>query len=115
MMLGALLATAAHALTALLAAADEEQFDPDKVSPGPIGFAVVALLAIALFFLGLDLVRRLRRSRFRAEIQAELAEELAAKEAAEAAGEASDAGDGAPDAELGREGAAGADPRPDND
>lgn len=108
MMLGALLATTA---TALLAAAEDEQFDPDQVTSGPIGFAVIALMAVALFFLGLDLVRRLRRSRFRAEIQAELAEEVAAMEAAKANDPASDskpAPESSGDAE-------GADPRPESD
>lgn len=72
---------AAVPLTSFIAE-DAEQFDPDQVSPGVGGFAVIALLAVALFFLGMDLVRRLRRSRYRAEIQADLAEEVAAMRAA---------------------------------
>lgn len=80
--------THAAQLTTLLAeAAEKEQFDPNKVSPGVGGFLVVALLAIALFFLGFDLVRRLRRAKYRAEIQAELAAEIAERDAAEAAAE----------------------------
>lgn len=50
-------------------------------SPPPITFVVTALFAIAIFFLGFDLVRRLRRSRFRAEIRENLAAELAEREA----------------------------------
>ena len=78
--------THAAQLTTLLAeAAENEQFDPDKVSPGVGGFLVVALLAIALFFLGFDLVRRLRRAKYRAEIHEELAAEIAERDAAAAA------------------------------
>ncbi|MDI6023971.1 hypothetical protein QBL02_10490 [Leucobacter sp. UT-8R-CII-1-4] len=66
----------------LAEAAESEQFDPNKVTPGVGGFLVIALLAIALFFLGFDMVRRLRRSKYRAEIQEELAAEIAERDAA---------------------------------
>lgn len=59
----------------LLVAADE-QFDPNQVTPGVAGFLVVAVLAVALSFLGIDLVRRIRRSRYRSEIREEIAQEL---------------------------------------
>lgn len=59
---------------------EKEEFDPDKVSPGVAGFVVVAAIAVALFFLGFDLVRRLRRAKFRDEIQRELAAELAERD-----------------------------------
>lgn len=72
-------------LSLLAAAAEENQVDPSKVSPGFGGFLVIALLAVALFFLGLDMVRRLRRAKFRAEIQEELAAEIAERDAAAAA------------------------------
>ena len=55
------------------------------MTPGVGGFLVVALLAIALFFLGFDMVRRLRRAKYRAEIQEELAAEIAERDAALAA------------------------------
>lgn len=110
--------THAAQLTTLLAeAAEKEQFDPNKVSPGVGGFLVVALLAIALFFLGFDLVRRLRRAKYRAEIQAELAAEIAERDAAAEEGTtgvadiASEATESAPangDADAGE-----ADPRPE--
>ncbi len=78
--------THAAQLTTLLAeAAEKEPFDPNKVTPGVGGFLVVALLAIALFFLGFDMVRRLRRAKYRAEIQEELAAEVAERDAALAA------------------------------
>lgn len=71
-------------LTAALPAVlpnDLEQVDADQVSPGVGGFLVVALMAFAVVALVFDLVRRLRRARFRDEIADELAEELAARHA----------------------------------
>lgn len=61
-------------------------FDPASVTPGVVGFTMTALFALAVIFLGWDLVRRLRRSRYRAEIQEELQAELAEREAAGAEG-----------------------------
>lgn len=86
-------ATTAWFGSVLVAATENEQFDADKVSPGVGGFVAVAAIAIALFFLGFDMVRRLRRAKFRAEIQEELAAEIAERDAALAAAEAGDAGD----------------------
>lgn len=56
--------------------ATEEEFDPNQVSPGVAGFVVVAVLAIAVFFLGFDFVRRLRRSKYRSQVREEIALEL---------------------------------------
>jgi hypothetical protein len=55
--------------------------DPSKVynSPGLIGFVAVFLMMVAATFLILDMVRRVRRVRYRTEIQAKLASETAAK------------------------------------
>ena len=55
--------------------------DPNKVyySPGVIGFIAVFLMMVAATFLVLDMVRRVRRVRYRAEIQEKLAGETAAK------------------------------------
>jgi hypothetical protein len=55
--------------------------DPDKIyySPGVIGFAAVFLLMLAVTLLVADLVRRVRRVRYRAEIQEKLASETAVK------------------------------------
>lgn len=50
-------------------------------SPPPITFVVTAFFAIAVFLLGFDLVRRIRRARFRSEIHENLAGELAEHEA----------------------------------
>ena len=79
----------AVALGQIARAAEEAEFDPNTVSPGVIGFVVTALLGLAVIFLGFDLVRRLRRSRYRHEIGEALAAEIAERDAA--AGDAADA------------------------
>lgn len=55
--------------------------DPDKVyySPGVIGFFSVFFLMVAATFLLADMVRRVRRIRYRQEIKEKLASETAAK------------------------------------
>lgn len=55
--------------------------DPSKVyySPGVVGFIAVFLMMVAATFLILDMVRRVRRVRYRTEIQEKLASEAAAK------------------------------------
>jgi hypothetical protein len=57
--------------------------DPDTVTPGPIGFAAILFVGIAVILLGLDMVRRIRRTTYRAEIQQRLADEMAARDAAQ--------------------------------
>jgi hypothetical protein len=52
--------------------------NPDTVTPGPVGFLAIAFVAIAVVLLGFDLVRRIRRTTYRAEIQERLAEEARA-------------------------------------
>ncbi|MGB4136432.1 MAG: hypothetical protein WA971_07705 [Microbacterium sp.] len=56
--------------------------DPNLVTPGFGGFAIVALLVIAVVLLIWDMNRRIRRVRYRAEVR----EELDAEEAARAEG-----------------------------
>lgn len=55
--------------------------DPTKLyySPGVIGFVAVFLMMLAATFLIIDMVRRVRRVRYRAEIQEKLASEAAGK------------------------------------
>lgn len=60
--------------------------DPNTVTPGVIGFTVMALIAAAVFFLGWDLNRRVRRIQFREEAQAKIADEVAEMERQKAAG-----------------------------
>jgi hypothetical protein len=63
--------------------------DPTLVTPGPWGFVVIALLAVAVVALVWDMMRRIRRGRVRADINAE----LDAQEQAAAAVRASDVDD----------------------
>jgi hypothetical protein len=51
--------------------------DPDTVTPGPIGFLAIFFVAVAVVLLGLDMVRRIRRTTYRAEIQERLKNEQA--------------------------------------
>lgn len=73
---------------------DVPELDPDTVTSGPLGFAIIALSALAVIGLSFPLVRTLRRISYREQVRAEIAEELAARDAAAAAG-AVDAGSGA--------------------
>ena len=74
-------------IATLLAAASTPTPTPSSppaelVTPGPIGFAVMALLAIIVILLILDMLRRVRRARYRDEVNEEL--DLAEKQAREA-------------------------------
>jgi len=52
--------------------------DESIVTPGPLGFAAIAFIGVAVFFLVWDMLRRIRRGRYREEVNAELdAEERA--------------------------------------
>jgi len=51
---------------------------PDSVTPGVWGFLVIFLIGVVVILLVIDMVRRIRRVRYRAEI----AEKLDAEEAA---------------------------------
>lgn len=46
--------------------------DPDLVTPGPWGFAAILFIALAVALLVWDMLRRVRRGRYRAEIGEEL-------------------------------------------
>jgi len=74
--------------------------EDDQVTPGVIGFVVTAVFAVVCILLIIDMVRRMRRVRYRAEVQEEIAAELEARRAAEAG-----------DSELGAQGAPGASER----
>ena len=67
---------ATHAVIAL-AAKEGEEFNPDKVTPGPEGFIATAVFAAAVITLGFLLVKRIRRNSFRHEIREDIAAELA--------------------------------------
>jgi hypothetical protein len=51
--------------------------DESLIGPGIWGFAIFAFVAIVSILLAMDMVRRTRRVRYRAEIQARLADEAA--------------------------------------
>lgn len=55
--------------------------DPNLVSPGPVGFVAIAVLAIVVVFLVWDLLRRIRRVRYRAEVSAALDAEMVENDA----------------------------------
>ncbi len=61
----------------LLVFETDVEFNEDKVSPGPEGFIATAVFALAVLVLGFLLVRRIRRSHFRAEARESIAAELA--------------------------------------
>lgn len=49
--------------------------DPNLVTPGPIGFALMAVLAIVVALLLWDMLRRIRRAGYRSQISEQLDEE----------------------------------------
>ena len=67
----------------LLASTPEPEFDPNTVTPGAVGFIVIFLVAVVTVLLVLDMVRRIRRTTYRAQIQEKLQAEAAAKKANE--------------------------------
>jgi hypothetical protein len=62
----------------LLGAATPPPIDEDQVTPGVWGFIAIAAVMIASILLILDMVRRIRRVRYRAEVQERLAAEAEA-------------------------------------
>jgi hypothetical protein len=73
----------ASSVTALLAVAAEEEFDPNDVTPGVEGFVITFIVMAVVLLLVLDMVRRIRRVNYRAEAQARLDAEERASEAGE--------------------------------
>ncbi|QMU97602.1 hypothetical protein FVO59_10515 [Microbacterium esteraromaticum] len=58
--------------------------DPDSVTPGFAGFAMIVLIVVAVVLLIWDMNRRIRRVRYREEVRQELdAEEAALREQGE--------------------------------
>jgi hypothetical protein len=58
--------------------------DEDLVTPGIVGFIITFLIALATVFLVIDMVRRVRRTRYREEIREKLEAEAAAANGAPA-------------------------------
>jgi hypothetical protein len=77
------------------------EFDPDTVSPGPIGFIAIFFVAVVVLLLMVDMTRRIRRTRYREEIRGRLeAEKLEADLARDAAPERDRRAPGAPAADA---------------
>ena len=67
-------------LTTVATPIPEITVDPTSVTPGPWGFGAIVVLTIAVVLLLLDMLRRVRRGRYRAELREQLdEEELAAR------------------------------------
>ncbi len=60
-----------------------EEIDPNLVTPGVVGFLLTFGLAVAVVLLVIDMTRRIRRIRYRAEVTERLDAEEAAAERAE--------------------------------
>ena len=65
-------------LTSAATPLPEITVDPTSVTPGPWGFGAIVILTIAVVLLLLDMLRRVRRGRYRAEVREQLDEEDAA-------------------------------------
>lgn len=58
----------------------EKDFDENSVTPGWVGFAITFAVAACTVFIVIDMVRRVRRVRYRGEIREQLEAERAAEE-----------------------------------
>jgi hypothetical protein len=61
-------------------AKDKPMFDPNSVTPGVIGFLVTFAFMVLIVLLVRDMVRRVRRTQYRAEVNERLDAEEAAQE-----------------------------------
>lgn len=86
----------ASSVTALLAVAAEEEFDPNDVTPGVEGFVITFIIMAIVLLLVLDMVRRIRRVNYRAEAQERLDAEERAAQGGEGGGAADAAASDAP-------------------
>lgn len=55
------------------------ELDENLITPGPIGFLFIFLIAVAAVLLIIDMTRRVRRVRYRAEVREQIAREQAAE------------------------------------
>jgi uncharacterized protein HemY len=84
---------------ALTFLAEDEEFDPNTVTPGVWGFVITFLIMVVVLLLILDMVRRIRRTNYRIEVREQLEAEARAAEIAEADGQDTDAAGTLPPAE----------------
>lgn len=80
--------TTLHQVAGFVTAAQDTEFNPDSVSPGPAGFIATAVFAAAVIVLGYLLVSRIRRNQYRHEVREQIDAELAG----DSGTQASDAG-----------------------
>lgn len=59
----------------LIFVAENTDFDENSATPGVAGFVATAVFALLVIAIGFDLVRRVRRTQYRAEIREKLAAE----------------------------------------
>jgi hypothetical protein len=93
------IAAAAPLVRAVLVRAEEEEFDPNLVTPGVWGFVLTFVVMVVVVLLILDMVRRIRRVNYRAEVRAQLEAEARDAELGEADGQMTDAAGDEPDDE----------------
>ncbi|HEY9366014.1 MAG TPA: hypothetical protein VIP55_05225 [Agromyces sp.] len=86
---------------ALIVLAEDEEFDPNTVTPGIWGFVITFLIMVVVLLLVLDMVRRIRRTNYRIEVREQLEAEARDAEIAEADGQVTDASGTLPPAEPG--------------
>ena len=72
----------ATALLDLVPAQGDSTPDPDTVTPGVWGFLAILFVAVATILLVLDMLRRVRRTRYRGEVREQIERERAEQEAA---------------------------------
>jgi hypothetical protein len=57
--------------------------DPDTVTPGVFGFLAILFVAVATILLVLDMLRRVRRTRYRGEVREQIERERQGQDAAD--------------------------------
>ncbi|WP_156891510.1 hypothetical protein [Agromyces subbeticus] len=68
-------------MPALTLLAEDEEFDPNTVTPGIWGFVLTFVVMLIVVLLVIDMVRRIRRVNYRAEVREQLeAEQLEAEQ-----------------------------------
>lgn len=79
-MIATVIAPVYAAATFVLQNSPGPDLDPNTVTPGPEGFLAIFLVAAATVLIGFDMVRRIRRTTYRAEIKQRLEAEIAARD-----------------------------------
>lgn len=65
----------ASATAGLLRVTEQQQFDPNMVTPGFVGFIATFGVAAIVILLVIDMVRRIRRVNYRAQVREQLENE----------------------------------------